>query len=400
MTHDSASQLTTEASAPASAPLSDEPLLPIQWGVDAPQTDGSTPSPHEAYFVGWVFSHVGKPVHGIISIEGMPELDFTCNTVRRDVVQHFHGIFDVPADCGFSVTVPLPESASTIVEIILKFSDGTCTTTPVSYRIERSAMLTWPPPPVRTTVISHFYNEEYLLPLWLRHHVPLFDHGILIDRGSTDRSAEICRELAPHWEVRPATCLEFDAEGVDEEVMAIERGCTDWKMVLNTTEFLHVRSKESFLSAIQSFGRRTYALRLVFLVDPLQVNYPAFDTCRPIPVQRHHGWLPPMFRGCRFLHNHVDGRYAPGRHETSHRSDIFPQDGAVVLKLLFSPWNEAFRRRKLQIHGTLSQKTRELCQGRNHVATAAELDKHYESQSEIARNLREYPGLRWLFEES
>ncbi|MEW9106591.1 glycosyltransferase family 2 protein, partial [Paenibacillus sp.] len=48
-------------------------------------------------------------------------------------------------------------------------------------------------------LISHFYNEEYLLPWWLKHHAPLFDHGILINRGSTDRSVDICKQLVPHW---------------------------------------------------------------------------------------------------------------------------------------------------------------------------------------------------------
>jgi hypothetical protein len=31
------------------------------------------------------------------------------------------------------------------------------------------------------TVISHIFNEEYLLPFWLEHHRTIFDHGIIID---------------------------------------------------------------------------------------------------------------------------------------------------------------------------------------------------------------------------
>ncbi|MBJ3789276.1 glycosyltransferase family 2 protein, partial [Bacillus sp. OA1] len=46
---------------------------------------------------------------------------------------------------------------------------------------------------MKKTIISHFYNEEYLLPWWLMHHTKIFDHGILINRGSTDRSVEICK---------------------------------------------------------------------------------------------------------------------------------------------------------------------------------------------------------------
>ncbi len=99
---------------------------------------------------------------------------------------------------------------------------------------------------IRTTLISHFYNEEYLLPWWLMHHTKLFDHGILINRGSTDRSVEICRQFAPNWEVRDSKVPEFDAILVDQEVMDIEKEVNGWKMVLNTTEFLCCLDKEAF----------------------------------------------------------------------------------------------------------------------------------------------------------
>ena len=97
-----------------------------------------------------------------------------------------------------------------------------------------------------TTLISHFYNEEYLLPWWLMHHTKLFDHGILINRSSTDRSVEICQQYAPHWEIRNSKVLEFDAIQVDHEVMDIEKEVTGWKMTLNTTEFLCCRDKIDF----------------------------------------------------------------------------------------------------------------------------------------------------------
>ena len=55
------------------------------------------------------------------------------------------------------------------------------------------------------------------------HHTKLFDHGILINRGSTDRSVEICKTFAPNWEIRNSKSFEFDAYLVDQEVMEIER---------------------------------------------------------------------------------------------------------------------------------------------------------------------------------
>ena len=36
-------------------------------------------------------------------------------------------------------------------------------------------------------LIAHFYNEEYLLPFWIRHHFNLFDDVVLINNNSSDR---------------------------------------------------------------------------------------------------------------------------------------------------------------------------------------------------------------------
>src|SRR5262245_4413723 len=68
-------------------------------------------------------------------------------------------------------------------------------------------------------VVSHFFNEAYLLPWWLRHHRDIFDHGVLIDRYSTDGSADICRELVPSWEVVRSETAQFEAIKCDFEVM-------------------------------------------------------------------------------------------------------------------------------------------------------------------------------------
>ncbi|WP_206026025.1 glycosyltransferase family 2 protein [Roseimicrobium sp. ORNL1] len=366
--------------------------------MDAPLAKEKIHTPHEVLLRGWMFSPEGRTLHGTASVDGMPDVIFTTKVERLDVVQHFQekGLA-VPATCGFELTVPLPENGKSIVDVSLTFTDGVYTTKPQSYSIERPEMFPWPPPPARTTLISHFYNEEYLLPLWLRHHVPLFDHGILINRGSTDRSAAICRELAPHWEVRDASCLEFDAEEVDQEVMAVERECTGWKFVLNTTEFLHVHSKESFLAALHTYGRRAYGIHILLLMDPEQARYPEFDPGKPLAAQRHHGCFQTLVFAFRYIHNHEDGRYSTGRHATTHVSDFFPRQGAVILKMYLTPWNEPFRRRKLQIRPTLSQKSREKNLGYQHVGTADELEDFYKSNIGLTTDLRKMRDLAWVF---
>jgi hypothetical protein len=61
------------------------------------------------------------------------------------------------------------------------------------------------------TIISHFYNEEYLLPWWLEHHKKIAPFGVMIDYHSTDRSVEIIKSICPHWEIRTTRNESFDA---------------------------------------------------------------------------------------------------------------------------------------------------------------------------------------------
>ena len=89
------------------------------------------------------------------------------------------------------------------------------------------------------TVVSHFYNEEYLLPWWLNHHKKVFDYGIMINYASTDRSVEIIKEICPHWLVVDSAFKEFDAILIDQEVMYYESQVPGWKICLNIPEFLY-----------------------------------------------------------------------------------------------------------------------------------------------------------------
>ena len=52
-----------------------------------------------------------------------------------------------------------------------------------------------------STLITHIFNEEFLLPFFIKQHINKFDRVIVIDFQSTDRSQEIIRSLAPDWEI-------------------------------------------------------------------------------------------------------------------------------------------------------------------------------------------------------
>ena len=91
---------------------------------------------------------------------------------------------------------------------------------------------------MKKTIISHFYNEEYLLPWWLKHHKKYFNHGIMIDYNSTDNSCKIIKSICPNWKIVKTKNKHFDSFVIDREVEEYEKNINGWRICLNTTEFL------------------------------------------------------------------------------------------------------------------------------------------------------------------
>ncbi|MGF9814338.1 ATP synthase subunit B family protein [Bacillus toyonensis] len=234
------------------------------------------------------------------------------------------------------------------------------------------------------------------------HHTKLFDHGILINRGSTDRSVEICRLFAPHWEIRDSKVLEFDAVLVDQEVMNIEKEIMGWKMVLNTTEFLCCVDKDAFFSSLATLGQNMYAIRTILMVDDPTHGYTNPRYGIPLVKQRYHGIMlhpnpPAPYLGGRFLHNFSYGNYTAGRHWSFHPFIIYMYP-AFVLKFFYSPWNKSMKNRKLQIGSTLSKHSIQHGLGTHHLVTLDELEKKYIHFATSTTNLRLIPECQMLFQ--
>jgi hypothetical protein len=87
-----------------------------------------------------------------------------------------------------------------------------------------------------TTLITHIYNEEFLLPFWISHHIKKFDDVIVIDFASTDSSRKIIRDLAPNWIVVESPLETFDAEELDKFITNVERKISGPRIVLTITE--------------------------------------------------------------------------------------------------------------------------------------------------------------------
>ena len=173
----------------------------------------------------------------------------------------------------------------------------------------------------RKTVICHFYNEEFLMPWWCKHHKQIFDHGIMIDYRSTDRSVDIIKKICPDWEIVTTKNEFFDSTPIDAEVMEIEKKLEGWRIALNVTEFLygntdHLISKDEMTQFL--IGNYVF----VDMEDPAKgPTYLLHDY--PLHAQRHWGFDPntgdgqmpggAMRRTNRSIHN-FPVQYKGGRH--------------------------------------------------------------------------------------
>jgi hypothetical protein len=249
-------------------------------------------------------------------------------------------------------------------------------------------------------VICHYYNEQYMLAWWLKHHYQLFDHGVLIDYGSTDQSNELIRELAPTWEIRKSRNKEFDIESCEREVMEIEREFGGWKTVLNTTEFLFLRNKDDFLDDLKKSGELMFRANGIIMADPL--GYYKVDPMPKIPLnkQRFHGFVEKEKHSVanrdRFIHMYPDGAYHLGRHGSNHPYASNHPD-AFVLWFGFSPWSESMIQRKLFIQTRIPKHNQEKGLGIHHFVDRKQLETMYSNHAVHSEDLRLRKECSWIF---
>jgi len=182
---------------------------------------------------------------------------------------------------------------------------------------------------MKTTVITHFWNEEILLPYWLKHHLELFDHGILINYRSTDKSVEIIKELAPHWDLVDTINGDFNPCDCDHEISNYEKLHPGWKIALTGTEFLCVDNLHKFLEQFQKDFPTLERVRTqgVIMVDSPDEQEKTL-TEDHLVLQRHHGYIealhpnpinPHLFCSrSRLLHKKHSVEYTMGRHILMH----------------------------------------------------------------------------------
>ena len=220
------------------------------------------------------------------------------------------------------------------------------------------------------TIISHFFNEEYLLPFWLEHHSSIFEHGIMIDYCSTDRSVEIIRTRCPTWTIVNTKNVlngkpNFDAILVDEEVSELEKTINGFKICLNTTEFFMPLRRVPLKDLI-------YRIPIVSIMSMHQpTTLPEFLNAELIQ--------PRPDRGCRTLHSKPFLRYVAGRHHIHDgQGPTWITNDFVILWCEFYPYTQAFIKRKLQIQHNMTQRDKECGMGIQHFMDADTLEQKYQ----------------------
>ena len=235
------------------------------------------------------------------------------------------------------------------------------------------------------TILSHFYNEEYLLPYWLKHHRNYFDHGIMIDYASTDNSVDIIKTLCPNWRVVSSKNLHFEATSVDKEVYEYEKEITGYRICLNTTEFL----LGNFNILKENKNEHQLIIPVNYMVDMPDTAFT--DIKEDILKERTFG-IPhkknPNIRACRSMHNYnVDylNTSGVGRHFSNPNTNDF-----MIFYYGFCPMNENIIKRKLQMSLKFPPKPNVLSNVK-HILNdlISRMDESYQKESEDLKHLIE-----------
>lgn len=145
------------------------------------------------------------------------------------------------------------------------------------------------------------WNEERIIPFFLRHYEPLVDRIVIYDDQSTDRSVELLR-ASPKVEVRP---LGREAESfLDAHLTLFEtcwhesRGRADWVCLVDLDEFLFHPDWHRYLAAQKDAG---VAMIQALGFDMVSETFPPSGAALATSLTRGH----------RDLHLDKTGLFAP-----------------------------------------------------------------------------------------
>ena len=237
---------------------------------------------------------------------------------------------------------------------------------------------------VNTTLISHVFNEEYLLPLWLNHHKDMFDNIIIIDYDSTDNSLKICKEIYPNCKIIRSRNRQFDAHEIDKEVMDIENSIEGIKIVLNVTEFLICKTS---IQDIFANGENPISYSINSVSPYSSTHYTIMNNYELFKILLNHNTVYHSDRGARYIHNFFNGKYTVGRHYTHNKS--IPTDKAYIIWFGCFPINDQLIKRKLQIQTRMPESDKEIGLGIQHITNKDKLLNDINNKVKTGKALKE-----------
>lgn len=220
------------------------------------------------------------------------------------------------------------------------------------------------------TVLVHIYNEEYSLIPWLLYHRRIFEHGIIVDYKSTDKSLLIIKAICPTWDIVDTRNEYFDAHDCDMEIMALETHITGYKITLNITEWLvfSTEFENSFLndSTLRCIAIKPWAVCTNNENTDITVN-DYIDSFRYVHKTYREGY--------RFLHNYLTLPYTVGRHQVETHFPFTTTHGTFLFWMGFFPWNTHIKNRRQQIKHKMSPADIKHGLGSQHLDTIEEMEK-------------------------
>lgn len=234
-------------------------------------------------------------------------------------------------------------------------------------------------------IVLHIYNEQLLLPHFIRHHLSMVDEVFVINHHSSDNSLDIIKNMAPLWKCVPTTLSNFDARGTDEECMFYETQLqTKWKCTLTVTEFLFNHDYVEILERLKKENpeKQAFAGKCFSLIDYWPHRPPVTG---PLWRSYSYGSFSNLSLGVdtrwRFAHCAVNGQYTPGRHTTY--LPAFYSEELFLLHWRFAPWPQV-KERKLQIQHKVPASDLMQGMGAHHIRTDKELEDEYQSWLNIS----------------
>lgn len=200
---------------------------------------------------------------------------------------------------------------------------------------------------MKIAALSVAYNEEALLPSYLRHYGRFCDVIVLWDNGSTDRTAEIAR-AHPKVDLR-----RFETEGHDtltglrvQEAGKREFAGYDWLLLPDVDEFISTRKAGGERAALEASSGADVLVTDGYCVVQ-RPGEPRLRFDRPLAAQRRFAHWSKNYSKPVVIRPSADVRFVPGRHAAVYGAGVRVAGyGAFVLVHVDMADFELFRYRK------------------------------------------------------